>query len=156
MRVIGKLGLLLLGFWGGFMAAAAAVKRVLPSRGDSESDEVALMAVFDGQELRSEARAFRGGSMLAWYGGIDADLRDAELAPGGARLSVGALFGGVSIRVPSSWRVEKTMRAVAGGVEVSGDDPEDPDAPTLVLDGYALCGGVAVSRKQPEGSARGG
>jgi hypothetical protein len=156
VRGIGKLGLLLLVFWGGFMAAAAAVKRVLPSRGDSESDEVALMAVFDGQELRSEARAFRGGSMLAWYGGIDADLRDAQLAPGGAHLSVGALFGGVSIRVPSGWRVEKTMRAVAGGVEVSGDDPEDPDAPTLVLDGYALCGGVAVSRKQPEGSARGG
>jgi hypothetical protein len=156
VRGIGKLGLLLLVFWGGFMAAAAAVKRVLPSRGDSESDEVALMAVFDGQELRSEARAFRGGSMLAWYGGIDADLRDAQLAPGGAHLSVGALFGGVSIRVPSGWRVEKTMRAVAGGVEVSGEDPEDPDAPTLVLDGYALCGGVAVSRKQPEGSARGG
>jgi hypothetical protein len=156
VRGIGKLGLLLLAFWGGFMAAAAAVKRVLPSRGDSESDEVALMAVFDGQELRSEARAFRGGSMLAWYGGIDADLRDAQLAPGGAHLSVGALFGGVSIRVPSGWRVEKTVRAVAGGVEVSGEDPEDPDAPTLVLDGYALCGGVAVSRKQPEGSARGG
>jgi hypothetical protein len=150
VRGIGKLGLLLLVFWGGFMAAAAAVKRVLPSRGDSESDEVALMAVFDGQELRSEARAFRGGSMLAWYGGIDADLRDAQLAPGGAHLSVGALFGGVSIRVPSGWRVEKTIRAVAGGVEVSGEDPEDPDAPTLVLDGYALCGGVAVSRKQPE------
>jgi hypothetical protein len=150
VRGIGKLGLLLLVFWGGFMAAAAAVKRVLPSRGDSESDEVALMAVFDGQELRSEARAFRGGSMLAWYGGIDADLRDAQLAPGGAHLSVGALFGGVSIRVPSGWRVEKTMRAVAGGVEVSGENPEDPDAPTLVLDGYALCGGVAVSRKQPE------
>jgi hypothetical protein len=150
VRGIGKLGLLLLAFWGGFMAAAAAVKRVLPSRGDSESDEVALMAVFDGRELRSEARAFRGGSMLAWYGGIDADLRDAQLAPGGAHLSVGALFGGVSIRVPSGWRVEKTIRAVAGGVEVSGEDPEDPDAPTLVLDGYALCGGVAVSRKQPE------
>ena len=88
--------------------------------------------------------------MLAWYGGIDADLRDAQLAPGGARLSVGALFGGVSIRVPAGWRVEKSMKAVAGGVDVAGDDPEDPNAPTLVLDGYALCGGIAVSRKQAE------
>ena len=156
MRPVRSLALLLFGFWGGFMAAAAAVKHVLPSRGDAESDEVALMAVFDGQELRSEAKAFRGGSMLAWYGGIDADLRDAQLAPGGARLSVGALFGGVSIRVPAGWRVEKSMKAVAGGVEVGGEDPDDPNAPTLVLDGYALCGGVAVSRKQPEGTSSAG
>jgi hypothetical protein len=152
VRVAGKLGLLVLGLVGGFMAAAAAVKRALPSRGDAESDDVALMAVFDGKELHSEAKAFRGGSMLAWYGGIDADLRDAELAPGGARLFVGALFGGVSIRVPAGWRVEKSMKAIAGGVEVGGEDPEDPDAPTLVLDGYALCGGIAVSRKDGNGS----
>ena len=150
MRVVGKFLLLLLGFWGGFMAAAAAVKHVLPSRGDEESDEVALMAVFDGKDLRSRSKAFRGGSMLAWYGGIDADLRDAELAPGGARLSVGALFGGVSIRVPAGWRVERSMKTVAGGVDVGGQDPDDPDAPTLVLDGYALCGGIAVSRKDRE------
>jgi hypothetical protein len=144
---------LIFGVWGGFMGAAAVVKRVLPSRGDADSDEVALVAVFDGRVLRSEAKHFRGGSMFAWYGGIDVDLRGAELAADGARLSVGALFGGVSIRVPPGWRVEKTMRAVAGGVEVSGEDPADPDAPLLVIDGYALFGGVSVSRKKPEDTA---
>jgi hypothetical protein len=147
-----RLLLIWLGFVGGFMAAAAAVKHVLPSRGDAESDEVALMAVFDGKDLRSEAKAFRGGSMFAWYGGIEADLREAELAPGGARLSVGALFGGVSLRVPRGWRVEKDVRTIAGGVAVSGEDPEDLDAPTLSIDGYALCGGIAVSRKPSEGT----
>jgi hypothetical protein len=152
LRVIGKLALLVFGFFAGFMAAAAVVKHMLPSRGDAESDEVALMAVFDGKDLRSEAKAFRGGSMLAWYGGIEADLREAELAPGGARLSVAALFGGISIRVPPGWRVEKDVRTVAGGVAVSGDDPEDTDAPTLSIDGYALCGGIAVSRKHREGT----
>jgi hypothetical protein len=152
MRAVRSLGLLVLGLLGGWMAAAAVVKRAIPSRGDAESDEVALMAVFDGKDLRSEAKAFRGGSMLAWYGGIDADLRDAVLAPGGARLSVAALFGGISIRVPPGWRVEKDVRTVAGGVAVSGDDPEDPGAPTLSVDGYALCGGIAVSRKPREGT----
>ena len=47
--------------------------------------------------------------MLAWYGGIDADLRDATLADG-ATLTVTALFGGVSIRVPAEWRMETTVR----------------------------------------------
>jgi hypothetical protein len=144
--VFSRLFLLLVGLLGGFMAAAAVVKRTIPSRGDAESDEVALMAVFDGAELRSEAKAFRGGSMLAWYGGIEADLREAQLAPD-AWLSVTALFGGIALSVPPEWRIEQDIRAVAGGVDVSGVDPDDPDAPVLRIEGRALCGGIAVSRK---------
>jgi hypothetical protein len=145
LKLLGRLALVSIGFVGGFMAAAAAMKRAVPSRGDAESDEVALMAVFDGTELRSEAKAFRGGSMLAWYGGIDADLREAQLAPD-ARLSVTALFGGIALRVPPEWRIEKDIRAFAGGYDISGTDPDDPDAPVLRLEGRALCGGIAVSR----------
>jgi hypothetical protein len=138
--------LLTVGFVAGFMAAAAVVKRVLPSRGEAESDEVALVAVFDGAVLRSTAKAFRGGSMLAWYGGIEADLREAELAAD-ARLVVTALFGGVALRVPPGWRVEANVRALAGGFDVSGTDPDDPEAPLLVIEGLAAFGGIAVSRK---------
>jgi hypothetical protein len=148
LKLLGRLALLSIGFVGGFMAAAVAVKRAVPSRGDAESDEVALMAVFDGAELRSEAKAFRGGSMVAWYGGIDADLREAQLAPD-ARLSLTALFGGIALRVPPEWRIEKGIRAIGGGYDISGTDPDDPDAPVLRLEGLALCGGIAVSRKPP-------
>lgn len=146
MRFLLRIGLLGVGCVGGFMAAAAVVKRALPSRGGTESDEVALVAVFDGEALHSEAKAFRGGSMLAWYGGIEADLRNAELAPE-ARLAVTALFGGVSLRVPAEWRVELNVRTFAGGVDLSGVEPDDPAAPLLVIDGLAAFGGVAVSRK---------
>jgi Cell wall-active antibiotics response 4TMS YvqF len=149
---VGRLLWIWLGFFAGWLAAAQVVKRVIPSRGDAESDEVALMAVFDGTRLDSEAKAFRGGSMVAWYGGVDADLRKAELAAE-ARLNVAALFGGIQLLVPTSWRVQSNVRAVAGGVDVGGKDPEDPGAPLLVLDGYAFCGGVAVSRRVPEGTA---
>jgi len=150
MRVVRTLGALSLGFVGGFMAAAALVKRAVPSRGDAASDEVGLVAVFDGVKLESRSTAFRGGSMLAWYGGVDADLRKAQLAPD-ARLSVAALFGGVALRVPPEWRVETSVRTVAGGVGVSGADPDDPDAPVLRIDGIAAFGGVGVSRKPPAG-----
>jgi hypothetical protein len=144
MRLLRRLGLLLLGFYGGLLAAAALLKRVLPSRGDELSDEVALTAIFGGVELKSRAQAFRGGSMLAWYGGVAVDLREAKLAPGGAQLSTGALWGGVAIKVPPGWRVEHTARVFSGGVAVDAPEPDDPDAPTLVVDATVLFGGVAV------------
>ena len=148
---MGRLLWILPGFVGGWMAAALAVKRAIPSRGGADSDEVALVAVFDGAELDSEAKAFRGGSMVAWYGGVDADLRQAKLAPE-AHLNVTAMFGGIQLLVPPGTRVQSNVRAIAGGVDVGGKDPDDPDAPLLVIDGFAFCGGVAVGRKDPEGT----
>src|SRR5581483_12037499 len=120
-------------------------KRVLPSSGDEESDELALVAIRDGIRLRSRAAAFRGGSMLAWFGGISVDLREATLASG-ARLSVHTLFGGIDLTVPAEWRVESTATSLAGGVEVMAA-PEGPDAPVLRLDGLAVFGGVAVNAR---------
>ena len=143
MRPVRALSLVTLGGFAGFAASAAVLRRALPSRGDAESDEVALVAIYNGIDLKSRAEAFRGGSMLAWFGGIAVDLREATLAPG-AHLSVNSLFGGVAIRVPPGWRVESNVHALAGGVDVSAPDPEDEAAPTLTLDGLALFGGIAV------------
>src|SRR6516162_9377850 len=114
MRPIRSLLIFKLGVFVGIATAAAFVKRALPSFGDETSDEISLVAVFDGIELKSRAEAFRGGSILAWYGGVDLDLRQAELAPG-ARLSVHTLFGGIDIQTPPTWRVESEAKALAGG-----------------------------------------
>lgn len=130
-----------LGAWVGVAIAAAFVKRSLPSRGDEESDELALVAVFDGIDLKSRAGAFRGGSTLAWFGGIALDLREAQLAPG-ARLSLRTFCGGVAIKTPPDWRIEGDVTAIAGGSNVRGS--ENPAAPVLTIDGLALLGGVAV------------
>ena len=146
MRLLRTLGLLVVGTFAGFMAAAAVVKHAIPSRGDADSDEVALTAVFDGVEMKSRATAFRGGSMLAWFGGIAVDLREAQLAPD-AHLSVHSLFGGIALRVPVGWKVESDVKAIGGGVAVQVPDPGDSDAPTLTIDGFTLFGGVAVGAK---------
>jgi len=145
MRPLRGVLLVKLGFWAGMMAAAAFVRRAVPSRGDEESDELRLVAVFNGITLESRARAFTGGSMLAWYGGIDVDLRKVELAPD-ARLSLHTLFGGIAIKTPPGWRVKSEMSAFAGGVDTRTSSQDDPDAPVLTLSGTALFGGIAVVR----------
>jgi hypothetical protein len=128
------------------MGAAAFVRHAVPSHGDEESDELGLVAVFDGIELASRATAFRGGSMLAWFGGISVDLREAELAPG-AQLTLHTLFGGIEIKTPPDWRIESKMSALAGGVEAGKPEQNDPDAPVLTLTGKALFGGIDVGPK---------
>lgn len=141
-----------LGVWVGMATAAAFVKRAVPSRGDEDSDELSLVAVFDGIDLRSRAKAFKGGSMLAWWGGIAVDLREAELAPG-ARLSVHTLFGGIAVKTPASWRVESSVKALAGGVEATTPARDDRDAPVLTVEGMALLGGIAVGSKADAAAA---
>jgi hypothetical protein len=154
MRLLRALLIFKLGAWAGMASAAAFVKRAAPSRGDEDSDELSLVAVFDGIELKSRAKAFKGGSMLAWFGGIEVDLSDAELAPD-ARLSVHTLFGGIAIKTPPNWRVESNAQALVGGVDARTPAQEDPDAPVLSLVGLAVFGGIAVDAEtedEPAGS----
>ncbi|GIU96063.1 MAG: hypothetical protein KatS3mg012_2520 [Gaiellaceae bacterium] len=143
MRLARPLVTFTLGAYAGLAIAAALMKRALAPRGDAGSDEVALVAIFDGVRLASRAQAFRGGSLLAWFGGIDLDLSAAGLAPG-ARLRAAAVLGGVSIRVPTGWRVRSEAKALLGGIDVRTGGDESPDAPTLVVEGLALLGGIAI------------
>jgi len=149
VRLFRSLIVFKLGFWAGLLGAAALMKRVLPSRGDAESDEVALVAIFDGIELESSATAFRGGSMFTWFGGIAVDLRNVTLEPE-ARLTLNTLWGGIAIRVPPEWHVESTAKALGGGVAIKPPQTEVPNPPRLLIDGLALLGGIAVGSKSPD------
>lgn len=151
MRVFRAVALVLFGFWAGLMAGAAMVKRIVRSHGSAESDEVALVAIFDGVNLESRASAFRGGSMFAWFGGISVDLRAATLSPDGAHLDLHALNGGIAITVPEGWRVESQMQAVFGGVDAPVPASEPAHVPTLTLEGFAVFGGVSVRSKPAVG-----
>jgi hypothetical protein len=94
------------------------------------------VANFDGIELESRATTFRGGSMVAWFGGIvTSTSARPELAPG-ARLSAGTtLFGGhrAVTDAPPGWRVESSAKALMGrGKDARGPPAaDDPEAPVL-------------------------
>jgi hypothetical protein len=152
MPLLRSLAVFKLGAWIGMLAAAAFVRRAVPSQGDEESDTVALVAVLDGIDLKSRASDFSGGSMVAWFGGITVDLRDAVLAAD-ARLTVRTLFGGIAIRTPPGWRIESDVNVLLGGVDVRDGEEHDPDAPVLVVDGLAVLGGVAIGPKAPASAA---
>ena len=117
--------------------------------GDSESNEFQLAALVDGRELRSRATALRGGTAIAIYGGIELDLREAELAAEVATIKCLAIFGGVALLVPDGWRVTVDGRFFFGGSELRTTPEEDlpEDAPRLHVQATTVFGGIAVRSK---------
>lgn len=135
----------------GGMIAALVTKSRTPSVGEPESDEVALVTIFDALDFTSTAKAFRGGSAIVWYAGGDIDLREATLDPAGATLTVKVLFGGGRVLVPDEWNVDLHVNPILGGVADTREARDRAaDAPRLVIDGYAAFGGFAVNSSRPE------
>ena len=131
--------------------AAVAAKRSIVSVGDPESDDIELAAIFESVDLKSTATAFRGGSILTWFGGSTVDLRGATLDPAGAHLTVRAIFGGGLLVVPEDWPVDLGVIGVAGGVGDGRDARgRQADGPRLVVDGFALFGGFGISSRPPD------
>ena len=103
-------------------------------------------SIFGGIEDKIIAQDFRDGEAVAILGGIDLDLRQAELSNGQATLDVTSIFGGIRLRVPRGWRVNLRNVTLFGSVEHNREQP-DPEAETGVLTivGTALFGGLEVS-----------
>lgn len=106
-----------------------------------------LWAMFGGGRRRIDSKQFRGGDVLAVFGGYNIDLRDAVMADGKAVVDANAMFGGVDIWVPQNWTVEVVGHGIFGGFDDKtmpprinpGDKPQH-----LVVTGYAMFGGVTV------------
>ena len=57
------------------------------------------------------------------------------------------MFGGIEIRVPRNWRIEKAGAAVFGGFDDKTVPPRpEPgfDPPILVIKGAAVFGGIVI------------
>ena len=139
--VVVKVVAVLAGLW--------AVGQVLARRrtaGDDTSDEFAIAVYVGGVQRACKATSLRRGSVSVVLGGVDLDLREATLDPGGADLDLSATLGGVNVTVPSDWRVVVEDRAMLGGVEALVTDPEKlpDDAPLLRVEAGARLGGVAI------------
>jgi predicted membrane protein len=105
-------------------------------------------AIFGGVEKRLNSREFRGGRLQAIFGGIELDLRDADMTESEAVIYANAIFGGIEMRVPETWFVAARGQGVFGGFSDSTrfSPPADPDKPkkTLIVLGTSLFGGVEI------------
>lgn len=107
-------------------------------------DTLDLFVILSGNTAINQSLNFKGGKATAVLGGIDLDLRQAQLNNNQAFLDVTALFGGVEIVVPDTWRVEINGTPILGGIENSTRPNPDLDAPVLKVAATAMFGGIDI------------
>jgi predicted membrane protein len=85
---------------------------------------------------------FKGGDLNAVFGGISLDLRRTSLPVGETIIEVNAVFGGITIYVPTDWYVETHLDSVFGGFQ-DNRMPKEPLDTTrkLIIVGSCVFGG---------------
>lgn len=117
--------------------------RGAPAPHDGADGALNCSAFLGSVERRVRSADFRGGSALAFLGGVHLDLTGADVAGGEAVLHVSAVMGGVEIRIPEDWTTEVRLTPMLGGVE---DRTRGPAAAArrLVVEGAIFMGGLEI------------
>lgn len=73
--------------------------------------------IFGGAKRRIAPGVFKGGKVSCIFGGTEIDLTQTTLNEGKVVLDLSAIFGGVSLLVPSDWIVHVEVNSILGGFE---------------------------------------
>lgn len=107
-----------------------------------------VLAVMGASERKGRWRVRNRTQAIALMGGVDLDLRQAELPVGDVTITAWAIMGGIDVRVPEGVRVELGGFALMGGnVSKGAAEPPPPGAPVVTVRAYSLMGGVNVRRR---------
>lgn len=111
--------------------------------GDPDST-VHSFAIMAGVHHQSTSQRFRGGDANAIMGGVELDLRQAQIVKGELPIiDAFAIWGAVEIFVPPNWRVVGNVFPLMGAFEDNSKHNGEP-GPTLTIRGMALMGGIEV------------
>ncbi|MBQ8042826.1 MAG: hypothetical protein IJ272_01580 [Clostridia bacterium] len=99
-------------------------------------------ATFSGQKLNFNFQEFKGAKLNAIFGGIDLDLRKAEIKEDVA-IDVCAVFGGVDIKVPQGVSVKVQSNSIFGGVSNKGHTKDGK--PTIYIKAMCMFGGCDIN-----------
>jgi hypothetical protein len=117
-----------------------------------------IVAIFGGASRTGGWHAEPVIEVLAVFGGVDLDFRDAVLPGQEVVVRATAVLGGVDLVVPPEMRVvDGGGVAILGGRDIAGASAESagPDAPVLRVEGTCVLGGIDVRRKARKGLKRG-
>ncbi len=115
---------------------------------DKSFDNFDDFVIFGGRELFINSQDLKGGRATSIFGGMEYDLRKAQLSDQGAYIDTICVFGGCGFKVPLDWNVKNEVTTIFGAfTDKRGDTFQhsnyDPTK-TLVIKGITVFGGVEV------------
>lgn len=103
------------------------------------------IAIFGGGERKVVTPNFKGGRMVAMFGGSKFDLSHCNIAPGDRPvIEVVHIFGGSGLIVPSDWNVKVEVFNIFGGYVDKRITSQVDYNKTLIIKGVTIFGGGEV------------
>jgi Domain of unknown function (DUF1707)/Cell wall-active antibiotics response 4TMS YvqF len=107
-----------------------------------------FIAVMSGSEAKGRWRVAEHTTAVAVMGGVDIDLRRAEMQGPEVVITAVAFWGGISLVVPEGFDVELEGFSFMGGRNLQlRDVPRIPGSPRIRVRGFAVMGGINVESK---------
>jgi len=103
------------------------------------------MAIFGGGERKIVTPNFKGGRMVAAFGGSKIDLSHCNIAAGDRPvIEIVSIFGGTALLVPSDWNVKVEVFSIFGGYGDKRIASQVDYNKTVTVKGVTIFGGGEV------------
>jgi predicted membrane protein len=109
-------------------------------------EHINVMAIFGGGKRRITGE-FKGGDLVAIFGGYEIDLRNATMSADEAILNINCIFGGFEIKIPETWSTIMQVTGVFGGHDDSTRQPDPrlvPNPKRIIIRGVTMVGGMSA------------
>jgi hypothetical protein len=133
----------------GLVATPQASNRFTIDTAGQNPNSDRMVAIFGGVTRTGRWRARKSIQALTLFGGMDLDFRDAIFEAPSVEISGFWCFGGLDIKVPEGLEVLDQTAGIFGGTDIRDVGDPAPGAPTLVIKGVSLFGGVSVRGPKP-------
>jgi hypothetical protein len=138
---------LILGLWPLLISygGVALIRQALSpaAKNAAANNSFHTVAVMGGVGRGVASSDFVGGDAVAVMGGCQINLGAAKITKE-AVIDVLAFWGGIEIKVPRGWRIENQVLPILGGIVDKTERDVPAGAPTLIIRGSAIMGGVEV------------
>lgn len=107
-----------------------------------------LVAVFSSSTRKGRWSVGRRTNAFSVFGSIEIDLTEALFRQRLTVINATSIFGNVEVRVPENVTLRGSGTGILGNFEVVTLEAADPEAPVVVVNGYAVLGNVEAKPKR--------